>query len=316
MLTPLSILRKILILTVFISSQVVAQNPDQEAFGFTLSGNYRLQNYDVVNTYAKVFSDVFKTTAPLKFSNTTSDTYGVGISRKGKTSEFELGMDYAKTNIAQSNAAGTKAELTKTGYTLGAMFNFYIRRYFFIGTTLMGSSYSINSAITPMGVVDKFNYDLGFENHKKQSPNINADLRLQAGVYIPFAKWVGLRIMPYYDLKTKYDFTKNLYGDVLQKYGGDKTQTSLAYGVKASLVIIPKPYKAKVYTQDQYDAWEKEREMREIEKKNNPHIDDDNRPWYPCPDCNKGSIYYIEKDYHGKTIKVSCPRCNGTGYRH
>jgi hypothetical protein len=93
--------------------------------------------------------------------------------------------------------------------------------------------------------------DIETANRLLTNPEDNAfsgfsyNLRLQAGLFIPFTRrdlGAGLRIMPFYDLSSKYDFTRKIDGKALQTYPGNTKVPGGGFGVKASLVIMMKHY--------------------------------------------------------------------------
>jgi hypothetical protein len=220
------------------------KSTQQAAMSITVSGSYNMQDFGVINDYMKVISDSFNLTAPLYFGDNYS-SYGFGLSFKNPVVETEISVDYMLVTTNQSNSAGTEATMRNSAFTYGLGFNFYPVKFLFAGTTLSVSNHKLKSTIK-VG-----SSDIETANRLLTNPEDNPfagfsfNLRLQAGLFIPFTRkdlGAGLRIMPFYDISSKYDFTKKIDGKALQTYTGNTKVPGSGFGVKASLVIMLKHY--------------------------------------------------------------------------
>lgn len=220
------------------------KSTQKAAMSITFSGSYKMQDFDAMNKYMKVISDSFNLAAPLYF-NSNYTSYGFGLGIKNPVVETEISVDFMLATANQSNTAGTEATMRNSAFTYGLGFNFYPAKFFFAGTTFSVSNHKLKSTIN----VGSSNIETA--NRLLTNPDDNPfsgfsfNLRLQAGLFIPFTRkdlGAGLRIMPFYDLSSKYDFTKKIDGKTLQTYSGNTKVPGSGFGVKASLVIMLKHY--------------------------------------------------------------------------
>jgi hypothetical protein len=233
--------------TISIAQQTTSlkeKSTQKATMSITVSGSYKMQDFGAINEYMKVISDSFNLTAPLYFSDNYS-SYGFGLGFKNPVVETEISVDYMQVTTNQSNSAGTEATMRNSAFTYGLGFNFYPAKFFFAGTTFSVSSHKLKSTIN-VG-----SSDIETANRLLTNPEDNpfsgfsCNLRFQAGLFIPFTRkdlGAGLRIMPFYDLSSKYDFTKKIDGKALQSYSGDTKVPGGGLGIKASLVIMLKHY--------------------------------------------------------------------------
>jgi hypothetical protein len=237
---------------IFLTSILVAQqtkslkekSTQQASMSITVSGSFKMQDFGVINDYMKVISDSFNLSAPLYFGD-NFNSYGIGLGFKNPVVETEISVDYMQLTTNQSNTTGTEATLRNSAFTYGLGFNFYPAKFFFAGTTLSVSNHKLKSTINVgSSDIEKANRLL---TNPEDNPfaGFSFNLRLQAGLFIPFTRrelGAGLRIVPYYDLSSKYDFTKKIDGIVLQSYSGSTKMPGSGFGIKASLVIMLKQY--------------------------------------------------------------------------
>ena len=220
------------------------KSTEMASMSITVSGLYKMQDFGVINDYMKVISDSLSLAAPLYFADNYL-SYGIGLGFKNPVVETEISVDYMQVTANQSNTAGTEATMRNSAFTYGLGFNFYPAKFFFAGTTFSVSNHKLKSTI------DVGSSDIETANRLLTNPLDNPfsgfsfNLRLQAGLFIPFTRkdlGAGLRIMPFYDLSSKYDFTKKIDGQALQTYSGNTKVPGSGFGVKASLVIMLKHY--------------------------------------------------------------------------
>jgi len=220
------------------------KSTQKAAMSITVSGSYKMQDFGLINEYMKVISDSFNLSGPLYFEDNFT-SYGVGLGFKNPVVETEISLDYMRVSTTGSNSNGTDATMVNSAFTYGLGFNFYPVKFFFAGTTFSVSNHKLKSTIN-VG-----SSDIETANRLLTNPEDNPfagfsfNLRLQAGLFIPFTRkdlGAGLRIMPFYDLSSKYDFTKKIDGKTLQTYSGDIKVPGSGFGVKASLVIMLKHY--------------------------------------------------------------------------
>lgn len=219
---------------------------EKAATGFSFSGSYKMQDFGVMNEYMKVISDSFNLASPLHFADNYM-SYGIAYDIKNPVVETELSVDYMRVSSTGSNTNGTNATMINSAFTYGLGFNFYPVKFFFVGTTLSVSNHKLKSTIT-VGAPDiELAGRLLVEPEDRPFSGFSVNMRLQTGIFIPFSRkdmGAGLRIMPYYDLSSKYDFTKKINGAALQTYSGNTKVPGSGFGVKASLVIMFRHYEA------------------------------------------------------------------------
>jgi hypothetical protein len=242
----------LLIVFFFVATICIAQqtkslrekSAQEAAMSITFSGSYKMQDFRVINDYLKVISDSFNLSAPLYFEDNFT-SYGFGLGIKNPVVETEISIDYMQVTTNQSNTAGTEATLRNSAFTYGLGFNFYPAKFFFAGTTFSVSSHKLKSTIN-VGSPDIETANRLLTNPENNPfSGLSFNLRLQAGLFIPFTRkdlGAGLRIMPFYDLSSKYAFTKKIDGKALQTYSGDTKVPGGGFGIKASLVIVMKQY--------------------------------------------------------------------------
>jgi len=214
------------------------------ATGFLFSGSYIMQKFEPLNDYMKVVSDSFNFASPLHFADNCM-SIGIGYAIKNPVVETELSVDYMRLSTDAINAAGTKSTMVNSAFTYGLGFNFFPVKCLFVGTNLSVSSHKLKSTFSVAGTDGDLAKRLLKDAEDMPFTGLSFGLRAQAGVFIPFSRkklGSGLRIMPYYDLSTNYDFTKKVSGKKLQAYSGDTKMPGSAYGVKASLVILLRHY--------------------------------------------------------------------------
>ncbi len=220
------------------------KSTEMASMSITVSGSYKMQDFGVINDYMKVISDSLSLAAPLYFADNYT-SYGVGVGFKNPVVETEISVDYMQVTSSQSNTSGTKATMRNSAFTYGLGFNFYPAKFFFAGTCLSVSNHKLKSTIN-VGSSDIETADRLLTN-PEDNPlgGFSFNVRFQAGLFIPFTRrdlGAGLRIMPFYDLSSKYDFTKKIDGKALQTYSGNTKMPGNGFGFKASLIIMLRHY--------------------------------------------------------------------------
>ncbi len=219
---------------------------EKAATGFSFSGSYKMQDFGVINEYMKVISDSFNLSGPLHFADNYR-SYGIAYDIKNPVVETELSVDYMRVSTSESHANGTNATMINSAFTYGLGFNFYPVKFFFAGTTLSVSSHKFKSTMSIASQDVELADRLLMEPENNPFAGFSFNIKLQTGIFIPFSRkdmGSGLRIMPYYDLSSKYDFTKKINGKALQSYSGETKVPGSGFGVKASLVIMFRHYEA------------------------------------------------------------------------
>ncbi len=210
----------------------------------TVSGLYKMQDFGVINDYMKVISDSLSLAAPLYFADNFTG-YGVGIGFKNPVVETEISIDYMQVTANQSNTSGTEVTMKNSAFTYGLGFNFYPAKIFFAGTSFSVSNHKLKSTINLSSTDVETANRLMTDSEDNPFSGFSFNLRLQAGLFIPFTRkdlGAGLRIMPFYDLSGKYDFTKKIDGKALQSYSGNTKVPGSGFGVQASLIIMLRHY--------------------------------------------------------------------------